>query len=110
MNKKTHSAFASLSTATVTMALLKKGLRNVWLRGVRLLDPSAPRVVGPAFTMRFVPGREDLATVDSLSSTKSTRFAIEEMPPGSLAVVSGSCVSVPSGYEYATLERRSKPS
>ena len=43
MNKETHSAFASLSTATVTMALLKKGLRNVWLRGVRLLDPGAPR-------------------------------------------------------------------
>jgi regulator of RNase E activity RraA len=96
MNKETHSAFASLSTATVTMALLKKGLRNVWLRGVRLLDPSAPRVVGPAFTMRFVPGREDLATVDSLSSTKSTRFAIEEMPPGSLAVVS-SCGIVDAG-------------
>ncbi len=53
-------------------------------------------VVGPAFTMRFVPGREDLATVDSLSSTKSTRFAIEEMPPGSLAVVS-SCGIVDAG-------------
>ena len=55
MNEEARAAFTSLSTATVTMALLKKGLRNVWLRGVRALDPSAPRVVGKAFTMRFVP-------------------------------------------------------
>ncbi|HXS48646.1 MAG TPA: hypothetical protein VN713_00815, partial [Sphingomicrobium sp.] len=88
MNEEARAAFTSLSTATITMALLKKGLRNVWLRRVRPLDPSAPRVVGRAFTMRFVPGREDLATPESLSSSKSTRFAIEEIPPGSLAVIS----------------------
>jgi regulator of RNase E activity RraA len=96
MNEEARAAFTSLSTATVTMALLKKGLRNVWLRGVRPLDPSAPRVVGRAFTMRFVPGREDLATPESLSSSKSTRFAIEEIPPGSLAVVS-SCGIIDAG-------------
>jgi regulator of RNase E activity RraA len=87
MDTHVWKALASLSTATVTMALLKKGLRNVWLRGPIMLDKSQGRVVGPAFTMRFVPGREDLATPESLSSTKSTRFAIEEMPAGSLAVV-----------------------
>jgi regulator of RNase E activity RraA len=96
MSEEARTAFTSLSTATVTMALLKKGLRNVWLRGVRALDPSAPRVVGRAFTMRFVPGREDLATPESLSSSKSTRFAIEEIPPGSVAVVS-SCGIVDAG-------------
>ena len=77
MSEEPHAAFTSVSTATVTMALLKRGLRNVWLRGVRTLDPSAPRVVGRAFTMRFVPGREDLATPESLASLNSTRFAIE---------------------------------
>ena len=96
MNEEARAAFTSLSTATITMALLKKGLRNVWLRRVRPLDPSAPRVVGRAFTMRFVPGREDLATPESLSSSKSTRFAIEEIPPGSLAVVS-SCGIIDAG-------------
>ena len=96
MNEEAHVAFTSLSTATVTMALLKRGLRNVWLRGVRALDPSAPRAVGRAFTMRFVPGREDLATPESLSSSRSTRVAIEEIPPGSLAVVS-SCGIVDAG-------------
>ncbi|HEY1943053.1 MAG TPA: ribonuclease activity regulator RraA [Roseiarcus sp.] len=88
MEESTREALRSLSTATITTVLMKKGLRNVWLRGAAILDPQQPRVVGPAFTMRFVPGREDLATPESLSSPRSTRFAIEEMPPGCIAVVS----------------------
>ena len=88
MEEATREALRSLSTATITTVLMKKGLRNVWLRGVTILEPGQARIVGEAFTMRFVPGREDLATPESLSSPRSTRFAIEEMPPGSLAVVS----------------------
>jgi regulator of RNase E activity RraA len=45
----------------VTTVLLKKGLRNVWMRGTRPLQPDQPRTVGRAFTLRFVPAREDLA-------------------------------------------------
>jgi regulator of RNase E activity RraA len=67
--------------------LLKKGLRNVWLRGTRPLAPGQKRLVGPAFTLRFVPAREDLATPESWSSPISTRAAIEAMPPGCVAVV-----------------------
>jgi regulator of RNase E activity RraA len=96
MERSTLEALRSLSTATITTVLMKKGLRNVWLRGARILDPQQPRVVGPAFTLRFVPGREDLATPESLSSPRSTRFAIEEMPAGSIAVVS-SCGIVDAG-------------
>ncbi len=83
-----RDALCQLSTATITMALLKKGLRNVWIRGSRILQPGQPRIAGPAFTLRFVPGREDLATPQSLSGPRSTRFAIEEMPQDSIAVVS----------------------
>jgi regulator of RNase E activity RraA len=67
--------------------LLKKGLRNVWMRGTRPLAPNQRRLVGPAFTMRFVPAREDLATPESWSSPRSTRAAIEDMPEGCIAVV-----------------------
>jgi regulator of RNase E activity RraA len=67
--------------------LLKKGLRNVWLRGTRPLTPGQKRLVGPAFTLRFVPAREDLATPESWSSPVSTRAAIEAMPTGCIAVV-----------------------
>jgi regulator of RNase E activity RraA len=76
-----------VSTATITTVLLKKGLRNVWMRGTRPLKPGQPRLVGPAFTLRFVPSREDLATPESWSSPRSTRAAIEAMPEGAVAVV-----------------------
>jgi regulator of RNase E activity RraA len=76
-----------ISTATITTILLKKGLRNVWMRGTKPLKPGQPRIVGPAFTLRFVPAREDLATPASWASPISTRAAIEAMPEGVVAVV-----------------------
>jgi regulator of RNase E activity RraA len=76
-----------ISTATVTTVLLKKGLRNVWMRGTKPLRPEQPRIVGPAFTLRFVPAREDLSTPASWASPISTRAAIEAMPEGAIAVV-----------------------
>ena len=78
---------AGVSTATLTTVLLKKGLRNVWLRGTRPLAAGQPRIVGRAFTLRFVPAREDLATPESWSSPISTRAAIEAMPAGCVAVI-----------------------
>ena len=75
-----------ITTATITTVLLKKGLRNVWLRGTRPLAPNQPRQVGRAFTLRFVPAREDLATPASWASPISTRAAIEAMPAGCIAV------------------------
>ncbi|QEE42365.1 MULTISPECIES: ribonuclease activity regulator RraA [unclassified Methylobacterium] len=78
---------SKVTTATITTILLKKGLRNVWLRGTRPLRPGQPRIVGRAFTLRFVPAREDLATPESWSSPTSTRAAIEAMPAGCIAVV-----------------------
>src|SRR6202790_4120505 len=76
-----------VSTATITTLLLQKGLRNVWLRGCRPLRPGSRRVIGTAFTLRFIPMREDLATPESWSSPRSTRAAIEAMPEGCIAVV-----------------------
>ena len=80
------SILANVTTATVTTVLLKKGLRNVWMRGTRPLRPDQPRLVGRAFTLRFVPAREDLATLESWASPRSTRGAIEAMPEGCIAV------------------------
>lgn len=76
-----------ISTATVTTVLLKEGLRNVWMRGTRPLGPGQGRRVGRAFTLRFVPAREDLATPAAWSAAVSTRTAVEAMPPGVIAVV-----------------------
>jgi regulator of RNase E activity RraA len=77
-----------VSTGTITTILLKKGIRRTFMRGPRSLPGTAgKRVVGAAFTLRFVPAREDLATPQSWSSPQSTRAAIEAMPPGAVAVV-----------------------
>jgi regulator of RNase E activity RraA len=87
LDAETMSVLASVSTATITTVLLKKGLRNIWMRGARPLRPDQPRLVGPAFTLRFIPMREDLATPESWTSPTSSRAAIEAMPAGAIAVV-----------------------
>ena len=76
----------SVATSTITTILLKKGLRNVWIRGARPLEAGQPRLAGRAFTLRFLPAREDLATPESWASPRSTRAAIEAMPEGCIAV------------------------
>ena len=81
-----------VSTATLTTVLLKKGLRNVWMRNAQPIRDEA-RVVGRAFTLRFVPAREDLATPASWASPISTRAAIEAMPEGCVAVVDAAGVA-----------------
>ncbi|MES3001903.1 MAG: ribonuclease activity regulator RraA [Pseudomonadota bacterium] len=87
LDAATVRALAAVSTGTITTVLLKKGLRNVWLRGTMPLAPGQPRIAGRAFTLRFVPAREDLATPASWGSPISTRAAIESMPAGCVAVV-----------------------
>src|SRR6202789_4143419 len=87
LDENTTAKLCGITTATLTTELLKKGLRNVWLRGPQPLRSGQKRLVGPAFTLRFVPAREDLATPESWSSPISTRAAIESMAPGCIAVV-----------------------
>lgn len=89
MNENAHdlSVLAAITTATLTTLLLKKGLRNVWMRGPRPLRTGQARVAGRAFTLRFVPAREDQATPESWAKPISTRSAIEAMPAGCVAIV-----------------------
>ena len=87
LDPQIKAALQGVSTATLTTVLLKKGLRNVWMRGTKPIREGQKRLVGRAFTLRFVPAREDLATPESWSSPISTRAAIEAMPEGCVAVV-----------------------
>jgi len=87
LDQKAIDTLKTISTGTITTILLKKGLRNVWIRGAKPIKAGQPRIVGPAFTFRFVPTREDLATPASWGSPISTRAAIEAMPRGTIAVV-----------------------
>src|SRR6201985_1581274 len=83
----TLAALAGVSPPTIPPAVRKKGLRNVWMRGTKPVRAGQPRLIGRAFTLRFVPAREDLATPESWSSPISTRAAIEAMPEGCITVV-----------------------
>jgi regulator of RNase E activity RraA len=78
-------ALRHVTTGTITTVLLKKGIRRCWMNGPKPLA-GAERIVGPAFTLRFVPVREDLATPESWSKPISTRGAIEAMPEGCIVV------------------------
>ena len=76
----------SVTTGTITTMLLKKGIRRSWVAGAMPFGFTGKRVVGPAFTLRFVPVREDLATPESWSKPISTRGAIEAMPENCVVV------------------------
>ena len=80
-------ALRGISTATLTMQLLKRGIRRGWMARTRPLRPGGPRLAGPAFTLRFVPGREDVSTRESYAAPNSLRDAIEDMPAGAVAVI-----------------------
>ena len=87
LDAQTIETLSCVSAATITTVLMKKGLRNLWVRGAKPVRPGQPRVVGRAFTMRFIPAREDLATPSQWSSPRSSRIAVEAMPEGCIAVV-----------------------
>src|SRR5438445_8244554 len=86
MSAALYDTLREITTDTITTMLLKKGIRRCWMHGPKPLAPGGKRIVGAAFTLRFVPVREDLATPESWAKPVSTRGAIEEMPEGCIAV------------------------
>ena len=86
LDRSVLDALRATTTGTITTILLKKGIRRTWMRGAKPMFHASERLVGPAFTLRFVPMREDLATPESWSSPTSTRAAIEAMPEGCIAI------------------------
>ncbi len=97
------AALLAAGTATVTWQLNRRGLWRCWLQGVTPLAPSY-RCAGPAFTLRFTPAREDLATAESYQAPGSLREALEAVPAGAVVVADGrGCQSMGMiGDMYAT--------
>jgi regulator of RNase E activity RraA len=74
--------------ASLSNALLKRGLRNTFLNGLSPVSLSQPRIVGPAFTLRFIPAREDLDTMKIYERDDSVhRLAIEQCSPGAVLIM-----------------------
>ena len=91
MNLKTETleSLRRVSTATLCTQLFKRGFRNVFIQDVaRLTEPSGGNLVGPAFTMRNIPAREDLDQISVFENPEHPqRKAIESVPPGHVLVI-----------------------
>ena len=79
---------SGVSTATVTMQLLKRGLRNCFIKGARPLNPENCQFVAEAYTLRFIPMREDLSRVEVLADPEyPPRKAVEDIASGQVMVI-----------------------
>lgn len=88
MTPDTREKLKAVSTATLTTVLFKRGLRNVFIQGVFLLNRHAPRMVGEAFTLRYIPAREDVDLLGAFEGRgHPQREAIEACPPGQVLVM-----------------------
>ncbi|MBL8377433.1 MAG: ribonuclease activity regulator RraA [Burkholderiales bacterium] len=89
MNPDTLDLLKKTSVATITTQLFKRGLRNAYIQGVaRLTRPSTGNMVGPAFTLRNIPAREDLDQLSVFDDPMHPqRKAIESVPPGHVLVI-----------------------
>lgn len=84
----TRSTLMGVSTATLCTALFKRGLRNQFIQDVRPLNPHLPNMVGEAFTLRYIPAREDLNPISVFQDrAHPQRKAVEECPPGAVFVI-----------------------
>ncbi|MCC8931985.1 ribonuclease activity regulator RraA [Rhizobium sp. 'Codium 1'] len=82
-----HAKFMAVSTATLTTAMFKKGLRNIFLQGPQRLR-SGENMVGTAYTLRYIPAREDLDVLESFADRNNPqRKGVEECPEGAVFVI-----------------------
>lgn len=92
LSDKAREALKHVSTATLTTVLFKRGLRNTFIQGVGPLNPDSPPMVGEAFTLRYIPSREDLDVIDVFKDpAHPQRAAVEAIPPGHVLVMDCRC-------------------
>jgi regulator of RNase E activity RraA len=88
MSEQTRSIFQKISTATVATALYKRGLKNQFIQGVQPVKKGKPTMVGEAFTLRYIPAREDLNPIEVFRNPKHPqRVAVETCPEGAVLVM-----------------------
>lgn len=88
MNPQTRAQLMKVSTATLCTALFKRGLRNQMIQGVLPLNAARPNMVGEAFTLRYMPAREDRNGIEVfLNREHPQRQAVEQCPPGAVMVI-----------------------
>src|SRR3981081_3340023 len=85
LSEATRNKLKTISTATVATALFKRGFRTQCIQDVHPLGPDQPTLVGEAFTLRYMPAREDLNKLDVFRDrSHPQRKAVEDCPPGAV--------------------------
>ena len=88
LKPETREKLKSVSTATICTALYKRGFRNQFIQDVHPLNPEAGPMVGEAFTLRYMPAREDLNPLTAFQDRgHPQRKAVEECPPDAVFVI-----------------------
>ena len=89
LSDETRDKLRHVSTATLATALFKRGLRNQMIQAAQPLSPPKPRsMVGEAYTLRYIPAREDLNDMSVFRNhAHPQRKAVEECPPGAVMVI-----------------------
>jgi regulator of RNase E activity RraA len=88
LHPNTRDKLKTVSTATLCTALYKRGLRNQVIQDVHPLNAGAGPMVGEAFTLRYIPAREDLNPLSVFQDrSHPQRKAVEECPPGAVFVI-----------------------
>ncbi len=88
MNPQTRAKLMTVSTATLCTALFKRGLRGQFIQDVRPLNQESGNMVGEAYTLRYIPAREDLNPISVFKDRNHPqRVAVEECPPGAVLVI-----------------------
>lgn len=88
LKQQTRDKLMGVSTATLCTALYKRGFRNQFIQNVHPLNPNLPNMVGEAFTLRYIPAREDLNALSVFQDrSHPQRKAIEDCPPGAVFVI-----------------------
>lgn len=84
----TKDKLRKVSTATIATCLFKKGLKNQFIQSVKPLRLGKPTMVGEAYTLRYIPAREDLNPITVFRDPKHLqRLAVEECPKGAVLVI-----------------------
>ena len=88
LKPETRDKLKTVSTATLCTALFKRGLRNQFIQDVHPLNANLPNMVGEAFTLRYIPAREDLNPITVFLDPKHPqRVAVEQCPQGAVLVI-----------------------
>lgn len=88
LDTKIRDQLKAVSTATICTTLFKHGLRNAFIQDVHPLNPALGNMVGPAFTLRYIPAREDLNPISVFEDRKHPqRVAVETCPEGAVMVI-----------------------